>query len=87
LLLLLPTLLLTSAWASERPVKVGQEEYILRLTPLVCESGKQVCGTKMLPRRFRGEVVKNGKVVGRFDKPCAEVCEDLERTVARAVRK
>lgn len=71
---------------TEREIKIGGETYTLRLKPLSCEN-TEGCGTPMIPRRFRGVVLKNGKQVGMFDRPCAGVCEGLEKTVERAVKK
>lgn len=72
---------------TERPVVVESEVYTLRLTPLACSPGT-ACGTPFLPRRYRGEVFKEGKRVALFDRPCVgDVCVDLEKTVERAVQK
>lgn len=72
---------------TERPVVIGEEVYILRLSPLACSPGT-ACGTPFLPRRYRGEVFKDGKRVGMFDRPCiGDVCVGLEGTVERAVRR
>lgn len=71
---------------TERPIQIGSEVYTLRLRPLACDP-KLACGTPFVPRRFRGEVFKGEERVGLFDRPCVGVCEGLERTVERAVRK
>ena len=71
---------------TERPITIGAETYTLRLKPLACDP-KLACGTVFVPRRFRGEVFKDGSRVGLFDRGCVGVCEDLEKTVERAVRK
>ena len=71
---------------TERPITIGDEVYTLRLTPLSCEN-KEGCGTPMIPRRFRGVVLKDGRMVGMFDRPCVGVCEGLEKTVERALKR
>ena len=70
---------------TERPIQIGTETYTLRLTPLACDP-KVPCGTPFVPRRYRGEVLKDGEVIGKFDRPCVGgVCEGMEGTVRRAI--
>lgn len=70
--------------AVTRPITIGSETYTLRLTSIPCDP-KIPCGTVFRPRRYRGIVLKDGEVVGKFDRPCVGACEGLESTVIRAI--